>query len=402
MQFSDNPLYNIFAQRAIYMIGSGGADFGECDTTLERIGSQSFDVWHEEWVKTSKRVEEIGDSSLKRGHKVSAREAYLRASMYYHISYFPLYGKPTDPRVLETYNREARVFQKAGALFHPSLEVLEIPFEGGSLPGYFIKIDDKPRPTIVQTNGYDCTIHEMYFSHGPASRRRGYNYLIFDGPGQGRNLYRDNLHMRPNWETVVGPVLDYALTLNEVDPDNLILAGWSFGGYFSVRAACFESHRLKAVVADPGQWDQRENIMAFLPLSDEQKAAFPDIDPTLLQPMEDKVKQAKGTHLYWEFIQRGFWVNDADSLYEYLKKLAEYEVSPYIHQLKCATAVTQSEGDTTALNAQKLIDAIPVTNKKRIYFSTAEGSGGHCEAMARSLYHQKIFDWLDEVIHNGH
>ena len=31
-------------------------------------------------------------------------------------------------------------------------------------------------------------------------------------------------------------------------------------------------------------------------------------------------------------------------------------------------------------------------------FTDAEGSGGHCEGMARTLYHQRVFDWLDETL----
>jgi hypothetical protein len=35
-----------------------------------------------------------------------------------------------------------------------------------------------------------------------------------------------------------------------------------------------------------------------------------------------------------------------------------------------------------------------------IGFTLAEGSGGHCEALARTLYHQRVFDWLDETLSN--
>ena len=63
---------------------------------------------------------------------------------------------------------------------------------------------------------------------------RGISCLLVDGPGQGRNLIRDESHMRPDWEHVVGPVVDYALTLPGVDTDRLVLAGWSFGLAVSV------------------------------------------------------------------------------------------------------------------------------------------------------------------------
>ena len=74
----------------------------------------------------------IGDKSAAAGHAVSGREAYLRASTYYRTSYFPLYGKPVDPCLVEAFERETDAFQKAAPLFSPPIEVLEIPFEDGS------------------------------------------------------------------------------------------------------------------------------------------------------------------------------------------------------------------------------------------------------------------------------
>ena len=82
----------------------------------------------------------------------------------------------------------------------------------------------------MHVNGYDSNINEMFVAHSGAALRRGYNVLLFDGPGQGRNLIRDGLPMRPDWENVVRPVLDYALERSEVDADRIVLAGWSWGG----------------------------------------------------------------------------------------------------------------------------------------------------------------------------
>jgi hypothetical protein len=36
--------------------------------------------------------------------------------------------------------------------------------------------------------------------------------------------------------------------------------------------------------------------------------------------------------------------------------------------------------------------------KELLYFTEAEGAGDHCEQMARSLFHQKAFNWLDETL----
>jgi hypothetical protein len=40
-------------------------------------------------------------------------------------------------------------------------------------------------------------------------------------------LYESNIPLRPDWETVVGAVVDFALTLPQVHPEKLIISGWN-------------------------------------------------------------------------------------------------------------------------------------------------------------------------------
>lgn len=137
---SSNPLYDGFGQRGLFHALYGGADFGEVTTTAGRIGdSTSADDFYREWVATADRVAGIGDESAAAGHAVSAREAYLRASTYYQVAYFPLYGKPVDPRLVEAFERETDSFHKSTRLFSPPIEVLEIQFGDGTLPAYLVR-----------------------------------------------------------------------------------------------------------------------------------------------------------------------------------------------------------------------------------------------------------------------
>jgi alpha-beta hydrolase superfamily lysophospholipase len=67
-----------------------------------------------------------------------------------------------------------------------------------------------------------------------------YHCLIFDRPAHGRPLIKQGLVLRPDWEPVVRPVVDYALSRSEVDARWVALIGWSFGGYLAPRAASGE------------------------------------------------------------------------------------------------------------------------------------------------------------------
>jgi dienelactone hydrolase len=396
---SDYAMWEAFGVRALMFALDRGADFGECVTTVGRVPDGDVDGWHREWVATGDRIAAIGDASAAAGHRISAREAYYRACNYYRVSYLPLYGAPTDPRLVEAFDKETAIFRKGAALSDIPIEAVEIPFEGKTLPGYFVTVDDSGtlRPTIVHTNGYDSTIQEMYFAFAPAAIRRGYNVLLFDGPGQGRNLIKDGIHLRPDWENVVRPVIDYALSRPEIDPDKIALAGWSFGGFLAPRAASFE-HRIAALIADPGQWDEREAFLRTLPLTDEQKSAFPNIDPALLDPFEAWLNGPDAPPmLRWVLIQRGLWVNGVESLYDYIVDMLRYELSPVAKNIACPAFIAQALDDPIADFAPKLYEAI-TQPKVLMPFTAAEGASMHTEALARTLYDQRMFDWLDATL----
>jgi len=393
----DDPLHDRFASRGLCHALYGGADFGECYVTAKQIKPGDADSFYRAWVATADRVFEMAEESGAAGHPVSAREAYLRASNYYRTSYLPLFGAPFDPRAVKAFDCEAEAFVKAAALMSPRVEAVEIPFEGTTLPGYFHRVDEsgRPRPTLIATNGYDSTVHEMHFAHAIAALRRGYNCLTFDGPGQGRVLIKQRLHMRPDWDTVVRAVVDYALSRAEVDARKIALIGWSFGGFLAPRAASGEP-RLCACIADPGQWDLLEAMRAGLPLSPEARQHLPEISPVDLEAVMAQARSSP--YLAWT-IGRALWVHGVDSLADYLKATAEYSLKGRAENIRCPTLVCGAENDPIAHFADQLYAALKCP-KAMVRFTAAEGAGGHCEETARSLFHQRAYDWLDEVFDN--
>jgi predicted alpha/beta-fold hydrolase len=102
----------------------------------------------------------------------------------------------------------------------------------------------------------------------------------------------------------------------------------------------------------------------------------------------------------WSIVQRAFWVHGSDSLADYLRVAKDYELSSVVDRIRCPTLVTQAENDPVSRFAGRLYDALTCP-KELLRFTEAEGAGDHCEAMARSLFHQKCFDWLDENLGVG-
>jgi pimeloyl-ACP methyl ester carboxylesterase len=393
----DDPLFEAWTQRPILTIAEGGAEIGEIKATAARIPKGDRDAWYREWTATADRLYAEADECAKRGARISARCLYQRASTYYRNAYPLLLGRPIDPRVKSGYAREAEAFARAAALFDPPITPAAIPFGRITLPGWFYSGGAGTRPLLICTNGYDETVQTMHYGCAAAAQCRGYHVLTFDGPGQGRVLFEDGVFMRPDWETVVRAVVDFALTLPGVNPARIALAGWSFGGYLAPRAAAGEP-RLAALIADPGQWDLIEAIRAGfarfgVPAEVAQK--LPDVAEKDLEPTFAAIRA--NPQLNWAFVQRGLMVHGVDTLMDYLRACVDFRLSDRVADIRCPTLVAQAESDPVAAHAERLYDAL-TGPKTFIRFTTAEGAGDHCEALARSVYFQRVYDWLDGVL----
>jgi alpha-beta hydrolase superfamily lysophospholipase len=258
-------------------------------------------------------------------------------------------------------------------------------------------VDDSgtPRATLLITGGYDGTAEELYFSAAGALRR-GYNALCFDGPGQGPVLFEEHLYMRPDWERVVTPVVDYLLTRPDVDARRIVLMGRSWGGYLAPRAATGE-HRLAACIADPGLYAPGALAPRMVP--PEYRQQLLDGDAAALGPVLDQAMQNPQVAFA---IRRGMLVHGMDSPFAWLRAMAEYTLEGRAAQITCPTLICQAENDVRASQSQELYDALTCP-KKLLAFTNAEGAGEHCEAGAGSLFDQRVYDWLDETLagHSG-
>jgi len=379
--------------RAIGYSYEGGADIGECIDTARRIKDGDDESWYNEWLKTAERLYEFAQKMEKEKDRVAATEAYLRASNYYRSAGFFMRSKTGLPKALVTWKKSKESFLKA-ITFMPNIKAVKIPYESTVLPGYFMSTlnpkEEKPPLLIVHT-GFDGTGEELYFAVGKAAVKRGYNCLIFEGPGQGEVIRMQKLPFRYDWEKVVTAVVDYALTRPEVDHEKIALMGISMGGYLAPRAVAFE-HRIKACVANAGIYDFSDSVYKNYP---PKLIELLQSDPEKFDS-EMKEEMKRNTEIRW-FFSNGMWTFNANSPADFAKKISKYTLKNVVKQIKCNMLVVDSEADMFLKGqAARLYDELDCP-KEFVKFTRQETAQAHCQAGATAISNEIIFNWLDKI-----
>jgi alpha-beta hydrolase superfamily lysophospholipase len=379
-------------QRTAIAAYAGAADLGEALTTARRVIPGDYDSWYAEWAALAEKTAHRADDSARHGHGVTAAKAYLRATEYWRQAIFFIRHDLDDPRLLRGWRAHRAAFRRALPLLPWDTTIDEIPFDGGRMTAYLLRPRGDPtwRPTILAPCGFDSTAESGYAATGYMALARGYNVLLWDGPGQGGMLYEHRVPMRPDFEAVVSPVIDWLLAQQGVHPDGLVLIGRSFAGYLAPRAAAAEP-RLAALVCDPGQVEFVSRIVPALFTADDWQrilAADPEVDQALQRQLDDpRQRELYGARMA---------TFGAKTLGEFLRMQARYTVEDNARLIRCPTLVTEGEGDF-ASQGQKLFELLTCEKRFR-RFAENEGAGGHCCGLGAALWEGVTFDWLDEVL----
>ena len=385
----DDPLLDGQVLRLVGSAVHGGADVQEVLTAAATVKADDLGTWYDAFNALAERTLALADGADDR----SARQAELRAANYFRAAGSMLMGVPLDPRLVESNRRSRAAFARALARM-PGAEAVSIPFEGTTLPGYFFPAGPQPGPTLILTSGYDSSAEELYHFGADSALERGYHVLAFDGPGQGAALLQQGLLLRPDWENVVTPVVDYALTRPEVDPGRIGLVGLSLGAHLAPRAASGE-HRLAALVADCGTFDMFESFLSRLPedLREPFTAGDPDVRAQVGE-MLDRMAEAPTTG--WS-LRRGLLVHGARTPLEYILMTQDYSLRGRAGRISCPTFVCNAENDPIGATAPELVAALTVPHEF-VTFTAADGAGDHCESGARLLYDARMYTWLAGVL----
>ena len=371
--------------RALGVAAYGGSTVGECLAAAAEIADGSPRSWSRAFGTLAGRVEEEGRACLGGGHHVSGRDHLLRASTYYRTAEY--YTPGADGAHFG--DRSRACFVDAAAHVAPPVEVVEIPFGTGALPGYLVASGAPGAPTLVAVGGFDSSAEELYFHYAVPGAERGWNVLVVDGPGQPGCLRRyPDLTFRPDYEAPVGAVLDHLAGRDGIDRDRIALVGQSFGGYFAARAAA--AHPVAALVVDPPVVDLRRYMEAWV--GPEVFHMANDVRPEDVAGVPEDLMPRQ---MQWgiEAICRRFGVA---SFHAWRDALSAYVLGDAASRIACPVLalVGEREGPEPLAQFQAFVDMLPggATTHR---FTVAEGVSAHCQADNVRRSAQVIFDWLD-------
>jgi hypothetical protein len=241
----------------------GAASVGECLSIANRIKDGDPKSWVEEFSKLADWQQKDANKRASKGHTTSARDQFFKACNSYRAAEY--YTSCLDPNH-QKFGMQARYcFSEAmNNLWHTFEEHL-LTYKSIELPVYFMSPSphEQKRKTLLIVSGFDGTLEEEYFMRGYAALERGYNVVLFVGPGQ-MDVFRffTGTHFEPDFEKPTKAVIDFIQDRPEVDMERLALMGISFGGYFAARAASYEP-RIKALIANSPILSLHDYLAAF-------------------------------------------------------------------------------------------------------------------------------------------
>ena len=368
---------------------------GKLVAIASTIKNGDFESAYQAYYTAGVEARQWAESAAAKNHSVSARQAWLWAASYFAASMRFLDGTPDPARLLPTWREYEKCWSEATGRFQPAVERVEIPYQNTPLTGWFFRATEtrERRPLVILNNGADGSELSLYVLGAAGALARGYNCLVFNGPGQNDSLWIKKLYFRPDWEKVITPVVDFAVGRREVDPKRIALIGVSQGGYWAPRALAFE-RRIAAGVADPGVSNVAEIWLRNLPkplielLDSGKKEEFDAMVGTGL-------KFNPRSKVLLDFRMRPYGMT---SFYDVFRAVRDYNLKDVAGEIRCPMLITNPESEQFFVGQARQLHEMLRCPKTLVDFTRQQGADLHCEVNAPGYRDYCIYNWLDETL----
>ncbi|MGW0701156.1 alpha/beta hydrolase family protein [Streptomyces sp. NPDC002867] len=404
MTLFKDPAFNFNALLALGGSGQGSAEVGEVLTAVNAINKAGLSA--QTYVETFR---ELADrlSKAPEGDKPgtgTTRFRALRASQYYSQALFFVLGSDGPGNEEQLYKSTRGAWDTFCKLSDPAPVTAKVPYRNTSLPVWFFRPDDSAerRPTVILTNGSDGQNVDMWTYGVAAALERGWNALVYDGPGQGQLLFLERVVFTPRWETVVTPLVDWLAARSDVDIDRIALTGLSMGGELAPRAAAYEN-RIAALVAMPGvlrPWLAfPAEIREILTPDKEEtnniwnKEVVPELSPTEAATLRKRFEPFSAPAMLGA--RQGKMFTD---FYTPAKLVESLDITNVVGRIKTPTLVLDYDDEQFYPGQpRELFDKL-TSPKDYMKLSAATGAQLHCSPMAPQEHCEVVFDWLQETL----
>jgi alpha-beta hydrolase superfamily lysophospholipase len=325
----------------------------------------------------------LGDKALEQGRK-------LHAAYYYRSAEFFMWSN--DPRKEPTRKKFLQLTSEWWGI--KDSDRFAISYEQDSrkviIPAYRFT-PDQPKGSIVVFGGSDSYIEE-FFPVLMVLFEKGFDIILFEGPGQGRVLAEQHIPLTPDWHKPVKAVLDFFKL------DDVTLIGVSMGGFMVLKAAAFES-RVKRAIAWDVLFDGYDIWLKKLEPAERaiveiliRLKAAPVMNALLGQAMKKNMVADWG-------IRQSMYILGAKTPYEYLSKIKAFRVKTahLVKQDVLLMAGTEDFGIPVEQFYQQIEALKNVRSLTARLFTRAEQAQNHCQVGNLELALDVIVDWIELI-----
>ena len=379
MYFPDNYRWS-----AAYLNMLGRGSYGGVDINdLHKIGRMldgkvgDDDAWFHAFVKVADEVRQHADLFRSTEHSVSAASFYLRACHYYQMG--ERYRTFKDRPATDAYRQSIDCFHAFVAQTDLRIEIVEVPFEGRSLPGYFVHAQNAKSdrtPCVVFFDGLDITKEIQFVCGTPDLIKRGISVLLVDGPGTGEAIRFRGMPLRHDYEVAGSACIDYLETRSDVEAKKIGIVAISLGGYYAPRCASLEP-RFAACVAWGAIWD------------------YHAVWKRRIEAQFNASMSVPGDHITW--------ILGAESVDDALRRLEPFRLDGVVQKMRCPFLVCHGEDDEQVPleDAQALYDACGSADKTLRVFTSQEGGAQHCQRDHLTLGCSTMWNWFEDKLVRG-